>query len=76
MAAALAYFKDFSGDRSGEFATHGRDYTSVTGGPSARLLLSSTPLLTLQLTTGGSEARKAYSRRHGRIKRRVDAERL
>ena len=40
----------------------------MTGGPSARLLFSSTPLLTLQLTTGGSDARLAYSRQHGRIR--------
>jgi hypothetical protein len=67
MVSQLAYFKAFAGDRSGEFSNYAGGTTSVTGGPSARLLYSSTPLLTLQLKTGSSEARRRYSAKHGGI---------
>ena len=67
MSSQLAYFKDFAGDRSGEFSNAGGGFTSVSGGPSARLLISTTPLLAIQLKTGSSEVRRAYTRTHGRI---------
>ena len=67
MVSQLAYFKNFAGDRSGEFSNFDGGTTSVTGGPSARLLYSSTPLLTLQLKTGSSAARSRYSAKHGGI---------
>eukprot|EP01052_Picozoa_sp_SAG31_P015424 SAG31_NODE_990_length_10529_cov_37.528340_10_plen_279_part_00 len=66
MVSQLAYFQDFSGDRSGEL--QGMDTTSISGGPSARLLYSSTPLLTLQFSTGSSDARRRYSSEHGNIR--------
>ena len=67
MSSQLAYFKDFAGDRSGEFSNDGGGFTSVSGGPSARLLISSTPLLAIQLETGSSDARQRYTRKHGHI---------
>lgn len=61
----LAYFKNHAGDRSSELARGGA--TSVSGGPSSRLLYSSTSVLTFQLITGSSEIRSTYSQAHGDV---------
>eukprot|EP01045_Picozoa_sp_COSAG04_P010798 COSAG04_NODE_671_length_11329_cov_2.762867_8_plen_1204_part_01 len=63
----LGYFLDFDGDRSLPVTNETDLTTSVSGGPSARQLQSTGPVLTVQFESGSSEARAAYTLSHGRI---------
>jgi hypothetical protein len=68
LGTQLAYFKDYAGDRSSGLArTYAGEATSVSGGPSSRLLRSSSSLLSMRLTTGSSDARRKYSEEHAGV---------
>ena len=70
----LGYFLDFDGDRSLPVTNETDLTTSVSGGPSARHLQSTGPVLTVQFESGSSEARAAYTLSHGRIAFPADPE--
>ena len=57
----------FGGDRSDVSGDVSLDATSVTGGPSARLLASTADILTIRLKTESTAARKAYSAAHAQV---------
>ena len=68
MSAQLAYFLGFTGDRSAGFRDQEEQgATSVTGGPSARLLQSAGPVLTVRLKTASTDINAAYSAAHGDV---------